>query len=367
MVSLGRLRGVAMLGFATVVLASPLVAACSSAQGEAPERASLGSVLGVDDGLSSGFNDLRKQSQELVAECMTAAGWEYIPVRYPDFDTGAVASDEDELARIQREGLGHAYAALYAGTDTSASDASWADFVDPNEAYVASLTDAEKAAYDISLYGTEEEQAQTEVTYLQFDPTTGSEFSMTASQSGCQGTSDAAVFDPVSGQTADDAAAIKRFWDELQERAKAEPRSIELDERWARCMRDAGYEYKDADAFTAATYAEFSGRVREVTGSASAVDPTAGWTQEQIDEFFATATPEEVDALYAPSPELTADQRQRLEAILKDEVDVALADYDCAAGLRDEAADIYADVEEQYLLAHEDELAALAASLADRK
>ncbi|NTV38792.1 MAG: hypothetical protein HGA51_02380 [Demequinaceae bacterium] len=357
--ALGWLRWFAVMGAASVLATS-----CSADAGGGAKRATLGSVLGIDGGLGTDFNDLRAQGQELTAACMIEAGWEYIPVQYPDLDVMPVSSDADGVERIKREGLGYAYAPLYNGTDASAGYDPWAGFVDPNAAYVASLSEDERAAYDVSLYGTEEEQAQTKVTYTEFDPTTGSEFGITESQSGCQGASDAKVFAPASGQTADDAAAIRQFWEELQERVKADPRSVALDERWASCMRNSGYDYEGVDAFRAATYSEFSAKVGEVTGGAVATDPTAGWTQEQIDDFFATATEDEVDALFNTTPDLTADQRSKLEAILVEEVAVALADHECTAGLEKESADIYADVEEQYALAQEGELTALAASLA---
>lgn len=344
--------------------ASILMSACSGDDGGAePKKVTLGSVLGVSDAAPD-YADVQRQSEELTAQCMIDAGWEYIPVQYPETVTLANESDEDVVARIKLMGLGFAYELLNDGTDEAVGDDPWEDFVNPNDAYVASLSADEKAAYDDAMYGTDEEQSQSELTTTRFDPTTGSQWSVTGSRSGCAGEAFAAVMDKGSTQTTEDAVAIKVFWDDLQSRVKADPRTIKLDDRWASCMRDSGYDYESPAAFRDSTYEEFNSKVTAIAGADVTTDPMAGWTQDQIDEFFATATQDEIDALLNTSPDLTADQRTRLEAVLAQEIAVALADHDCTASLKDDAAAIYADVEEKYVIEHEDELTALGASLA---
>jgi hypothetical protein len=131
-------------------------------------------------------------------------------------------------------------------------------------------------------------------------------------------------------------------------------------------MGDAGYDYSDPESFLAAAVAQFSARANAIVGENHPQDPTEGWTQDEIDSFFAHATEEEVVALYDHAqPELTADQREQLEETLAEEVTLGLAEHSCSLGIRDEAAEVYADVEETYVLEHEDELTALAASVAD--
>lgn len=354
-------------GWVAVAAATTLlITACSGGSGEEAKRATLGSALGVTDAaLDNGA--VMQQGQELTAECMIEAGWEYIPVQYPDVQSSTILSDEDQVARIEQEGLGFAYSVLSAGTDGSSDSDPWKGFVDPNEHYVATLSEDEKAAYDISLWGTAEEQAQSEVSITKFDPSTGSEWSMTTSEAGCQGQAYAAAFANASAQTSEVADQIRRYWQDLQTRVKADPRTIKLNERWASCMRDSGYDYASPESFSGAAYAEFSVKVSEVTGAEVFADPTAGWTPEQVDDFAATHTDEEVEALFNPHVELTADQRRQLEAILVQEVAVALANHACTASLKDDAADIYADVEEQYTLDHADDLSALAASMAEQQ
>jgi hypothetical protein len=348
-------------GGAVVAAASMLVTACSSGGAES-KRVTLGSALGI-----TGVPDLtamNRQSQELVAQCMTAAGWKYLPVQYPDTSVITSPSEDDEVARIKLEGLGVAYSLVNDPAALSIYDGLRADFVNPNDEYVATLSEAEKTAYEDSLFGTAEEQAMSTVTYSWFDPETGNGSGYSASQSGCQGEADAAVMRDARTQTPEDIMAIARYFTDLQTRYQADPRTITLNAQWVSCMRDSGYDYAGPDTFQTAARSEFSAKATGVAGADAFSHSTDGWTPEQMTEYEATHTQQDVDALFSTQPELTSDQREQLEAILAQEVDVALADHDCTASLKDASAAIYADVEEQFAVEHQDKLGALAASLA---
>ena len=351
---------------AVVSAATILVAGCSGGGGGAgAKRTTLGSALGIDE--VPDLTAIQRQSQELVAKCMNDAGWEYLPVQYPDQTVINNPSEDDELARIKLEGLGVAYALLNDPATSSIYDGLWADFVNPNDPYIATLSEDEKTAYQDSLDGTAEEQAATMTTTSQFDPETGTESGMVGSRSGCSGEADAAVASSDGSQTPEEVAAIRGYWNDLQTRFQADPRTIKLGERWVSCMKDSGYDYESPDTFQAAARAEFSAKASDIVGDAAMSSPTADWTPDQLDEFLATASPEEINALTNPQRDLSADQRTQLEALLSQEIAVAVADHECTASLKDESAAIYADVEEQYALEHQDELAALAASMAGDK
>lgn len=351
---------------AVLSAATILVAGCSGGGGGAgAKRTTLGSALGIDE--VPDLTAIKRQSQELVAQCMTDAGWEYLPVQYPDTSVINSPSEDDEVARIKLEGLGVAYSLLNDPATSSIYDGLWDDFVNPNDDYVATLSEDEGAAYEDSLFGTAEEQALSSVTYDWIDPETGNGSVYSASQSGCQGEADAAVMHDVRTQTPDDVAAIMQYWRDLQTRFEADPRTVKLGVRWVSCMKDSGYDYASPSTFQTAAYAEFSAKATAVAGADAFSHPTDGWTPEQLTEYEATHTQEEVDALFTTQAEFTADQRTQLEALVTQEIAVALTEHECSASLKDESADIYADVEEQYALEHQDELAALAASMAGGK
>ncbi len=351
-----------MLVTATLITAL-FVTACSGEAGAEDERVTLASLLGVSSTGTAQFYAQQVKKEELIATCMIDAGWEYIPRTLPELDVNGMLSAEEEEAGIKDSGLGFAASFLGDETGLAGVDDPWDGFVDPNTRYVDSLSGDEKVAYEETLYGTAEQQAATMTTSTQFDPATGDQFSFTRSQSGCQGEADIAISAGQTSQTPAQVTEIMRYWSELQERVDADPQSIALDERWSSCMYAAGYDYSSPEDYGSATYFEFSGRVREVTGEYPAPDPLEGWTQEETDEFFATASDDEVEALVNTPPDVTEQQRRQLEQIFADEVALGLQNLLCTRALKDDAAEIYGGVEELYALEHEDELAALAASL----
>jgi len=157
---------------------------------------------------------------------------------------------------------------------------------------------------------------------------------------------------------------MQGYYEDLQQLVEADPRLVKLNEAWSSCMKKAGFDYATQQDFWEKGQTALQARADEVLGPDFYKDPMEGWSQEKMDEFWASATQDEIDALYNQSRELTADQRTALEAILADEVKIGLAEHTCSKDLNEKGQDIYAEIEETYALAHEDELKALAATLA---
>ena len=356
-------RWIAVVGTATLLLT-----ACSGDKSDGSDvdasRVTIGSLMGAPDYENIDYDAQQQQIEEAVAECMTAEGWEYIPVQYPDSGTAVTYTDEDEVERIKREGLGITYYLLNEDVGYLEDDP-WVDFVDPNTDYVESLSESEMTAYYGSLYGTEEEQAAATITEI--DPETGEEYTTMEGNLGCQGEAYDAVVGEEVTQTPEYYEAIQGYYEELQVRVEADPGMIAVTESWSTCMSDEGYDYEDPDSYYEAIYTDLQGRADAVLGDDYYKDPMDGWTTEQMDDFWATASEEDIDALYATTSSLTDDQRAQLEVIFAEEVKVGLAANTCFTDLSEKAMAIYADLEEQYALEHEDELRALAASLGSGK
>jgi hypothetical protein len=352
MLSYAWARGVALVGAASI-----LVTACSGDDATDTEAVTIASLMGAPDDKDFDFNGTVEQIENAVAECMALEGWNYVPRKLPQINRSADSTEESEADRISREGLGFTYYMLNDGT----SDHSWSTIVDHNETYISTLSEAERKAYDDSLYGTEEEQAAD--TIISIDPETGKDTTVFLGSVGCRGEGRDLVYgdDPTHSRAYQDAMQV--YWDELETRTQADPRFIALGEEWSTCMNAAGYDYDNVEEFNAAIYVELQTRTDEVVGPDFFTDPTEGWSQAEIDEFWESATQDEIDALYSASPELTADQRAGLEAILADEVAVALAEHACSSDFDLKALAISTDVEEQYALEHADELKALGATL----
>ncbi len=355
--------------FAVAGAASILLTACSSGdKGDAKsdtKRVTMASIMGAPDYENIDYDALQQKTEEAVAKCMIAEGWEYIPVQYPDQGANVQPSDEDEVARITREGLGITYYLLNDGSNDVPTDDPWANFVDPNQAYVDSLSESERTGYYGSLSGTQEEQEA--ATTTEVDPDTGEEYQMMTGNLGCQGKAqeEANGNDPTNSPKYWDA--MQSYYEDLQQRVESDPRLVKLNENWSACMKKAGFDYATQQDFWEKGQTELQTRADEVLGPDFYKDPMEGWSQDKMDEFWASATQEEIDALYNQSNSLTAEQRSQLEAILADEVKIGLAEHACSKDLNAKGQDIYAEIEETYALDHEDELKALAATLASEE
>ncbi len=352
--------------FAVAGAASVLLTACTHGdKGDAAvdtKPVTIGSLMGAPDDEDVDWAARQQQQEEAVATCMIAQGWEYIPVRYPYPPQSVENSDEDTVARIKREGLGVTYYLLNDGPGGLVVTAPLVGFVDPNQDYVNSLDEAERKAYYGSLSGTEEEQAAAATTVV--DPETGEE-TQAYGNLGCQLTAQ----DEVNGVDVTTSPryweSVKGYYDELQQRTESDARVVKLNASWSACMHKAGFDYPAVQNFWETAQAEFQARADEVLGPDFYKDPMDGWSQAQMDDFWATKSQDEVNTFFSKSSRLTDGQRSQLEAILADEVPVALAENSCAKDFTDKTQDIYSQIEEQYALEHGDELKALAAALAN--
>jgi len=352
--------------FAVAGVASVLLTACSGGdKGDAKsdtKRVTMASIMGAPDYENIDYNAIQQKTEEAVAKCMIAEGWEYIPVQYPDQGQGVEYTDEDEVARITREGLGITYYLLNDSSGEANPDDPWANFVDPNQEYVESLSESERTAYYGSLSGTEEEIAA--ATTTETDPETGEEYQTQNGNLGCQGEAQAEANGGDITNSPQYWDAMQSYYEDLQQLVEADPRLVKLNETWSSCMKKAGFDYAKQQDFWEKGQTDLQARADEIIGPDFYKDPMEGWSQDKMDEFWASATQDEIDALYNQSHEFTAEQRTALEAIFADEVKVGLAEHTCSKDLNEKGQDIYAEVEETYALAHEDELKALAATLA---
>lgn len=350
---------VSILGIGTLALSG-----CSLFAEEAAveDRTTIASIMGQPEYDPENAAAQEAQVQDLIAECMINEGWEYIPVVYPD--QTYEYSEEDELARIEREGLGFAYYVLNPNGSEIIDDP-WAEWEDPNQDYIESLSESEMAAYYESLYGTADnpeiyESGDGLASEAAVDKVAPSQ----SADRGCQGEAQDEVYGEDPTQSPEYWEAMETYYADLQERVESDTRIVELDKKWAACMKEEGFEYESQTAFWDKGYTEYQERLNEILGDDYYKDPMEGWTQEQIDEFWANATQEEIDALYT-QPEPTDAQRTQLEELLADEIKVAVAQFKCSGDYNEQMTEIYAEIEETFALEHEEELRALAASLTE--
>jgi hypothetical protein len=287
------------------------------------------------------YREQEARVQEAVRQCMAEKGFEYIPVVPPDsaFMVGE-EWDEEEYVRTQGFGITTWY-----GNEEEFAGPVEEEWVDPNQEMWDSMSESELTAWNEALYGTEEENEALMTTEV--DPETGEEYQiMTGYGPGCYGEAQEAEYgDMAAGE--DLWAEIQPAMDAMYQQVEADPRIVELNEQWAACMAEKGYEYESMTAMQEVVYTDFQERFDAIVGpNGGFADPFAGWTQAEIDAFFEEKTQEEIDAFFAAAEE-EARQNVDMEAIAalqQEEIDLAVADYEC----RGDYWEVYQEVSEEY-------------------
>ncbi|WP_019180584.1 hypothetical protein [Microbacterium yannicii] len=300
------------------------LAACSAPGGSAapdPEDSPLNkymmAVWGGDlspEEQEERFAKEQEQREELVAECMTQEGFEYIPVVQ---DGTTFMSDGEEWKPEDREWVAqYGYGMVnYPGRDEPMPTDDMP--VDPNQDYVTSLSESEQQAYYEVLHGppVPEDQMNEDGSY-EYD----------WEQAGCYGYAQHEV-EQSNPAMADEfkplMTAMEEFWTETHESEVFD----EIDAEWSACMADAGHAGYDAQMDAQTTLSD------------------------ELNEYYENQT------------EWVEDDPELAEFGEK-EIEVALADLECReeTGYRAAYAEIQYELEEEFIAAHKADLDALKAA-----
>lgn len=309
------------------------------------------------------------EMEDLVAACMAEQGFEYTPVDYSSVEIDLSAGMELEYGSAE-------FAAQYGyGITTDPFTSGTDEITDPNEAYVAAMSDAERDAYLTALYG-EGYAATGGTTGGTADDTAGETDDDTAGDTatgdgatdgplddydweaaGCVGRAQHEVI--ATGIEDDTFAALQDEMLQMMTDAAGDPRLVQASRDWSACMLDAGFDglarVGDGEAAIAA---EVEAARTEVYGTGAGSVPTdpGAAAREALRRGFA-------------DPGLDAALEDALAAITPREIDMAVADARC----REQTGydDVKRTVDTQYQLAflgeHADEIQAWMAALsADR-
>lgn len=318
---MSRLRSVIWMPLVAVLA----LAGCTGTSSEpaadgsdSPLSAYLASVWGSDlspEEQEERFAAQQKEVEELVAQCMSDEGFEYLPnVQSATF----MSSDGTEWKPDDREWVSqYGYGAVnYPGRDDQLAPEDYPE--DPNQAYVSSLSESEQTAYYEALYGPgpDESEISEDGSY---------EYDWTAA--GCQG----AAQHQVQGESPfeqEEFAPILEAMNQLYTDLPSSPALADLDAQWASCMADAGH----------------SGFVTQADAQNSIYDA--------------------INAYYEQQTEVIADDDPAYRAIGEKEIPLALADLDCReqTDYRAAYAKVQYEAEEQFISDHKAELDALKAA-----
>lgn len=276
--------------------------------------------------------------EELVAKCMTDQGFEYTPVDYSSMNGNAMAMPAgDDGSDLEWGTLEFAKKYGYGQTTNPWGDPvdqptdGGQEWVDPNQAYLESMTETEMTAYQTALYG-----VQPNFT----DDADWENWNPTWEEQGCYGAAQHEVNPNMTSGGSEDEnkwADLEAEMQTMYESLESDPRVTEAVAKWASCMADAGYP-----GMATITDAEtmISDKVQAVYEDGT-----------PYDDLGPDATQEDYEAADAAMQELTA-------AITPEEIEVATADFTCREdiGYQDTYDDVNVALQQEFYDAHKTEL-----------
>jgi hypothetical protein len=256
-----------------VALAAALLAACGDDEQPTRDVVELEDQLGFSE---EGVVERQTRVEGIIQDCMKAQGFDYVPVdplAQRAALTGKARMTDDEFL----EQFGYGISTLF-GRGQGESD--------PNDRIRKSLSAADRAAYDRTLWG--ENPGLTFSEAIDSDAAT--------ELGGCTKKATEAVFGGAAV-----LARVQGKFDELEERITQDQRTVRAVERWSRCMAGEGYRYDEPEEIDT----DMIKRFKAIVGAG--VQPGA------------TAPP-------APG---TSYDRAALAALQREEVKIANADLAC--------------------------------------
>jgi hypothetical protein len=254
------------------VATTALVAGCGGSDKKTGPPQELEEQLGFS---RLGIMERQSRVENEIRDCMKAQGFDYVPIdpfAQQQALTGKARQSEEDF---QRE-FGYGISTLF-GRGNAQSD--------PNDRIRASLSTADKAAYDRALYGD-----NPGVTFQ--EAVDSGDFSELG---GCTKEASAAVF----GGTSVLSQLVSKL-DQLDEKIAEDGRMVKATENWSACMEDRGFRYEEPDAIDE----DLTKRFRSIVGAS--VRPGAT----------------------KPAPGTSYD-RAALTTLQREEVKIANADLDC--------------------------------------
>ncbi|MGF3057549.1 hypothetical protein [Microbacterium sp. YY-01] len=292
------------------------------------------------------FEQQQREEQELLAQCMADEGFEYTPWVQDSSMVFGSSGDEDDMPVwepddrkwVEKYGYGAVYSPwdeyyeehpeeMYEGEET----------VDPNQAYVESLSETEQQAYFDTLYGVFDDEAYEEDEIVEWN----------WEDSGCQGYASHEVYQSQDLLSSDEFAGLLEALQEMGANSEDSPEMREIDNAWSQCMADAGEP----------------GFTTQYAAQESIYDAM----NEVWESFY-----DDLDPAIFEDPEAEVPDPKdspEMEAIFEQEVALALKDLDCREKVNYTQEQLKAQfaMEERFIQEHKAELDAFKAAAEQSK
>ncbi|QIM18835.1 hypothetical protein G7066_09965 [Leucobacter coleopterorum] len=253
---------------------------------EGPLSKYMSAMWGDEEYNQEYYDKQQVKIEELVADCMAKEAFEYIPNTE---NGGTVVFSDDEDSDMPdpnsmkfAETYGYGFVTSPYEEEATGGDGNEKEYVDPNQEYLDSLSDSERAAYDETLWGTPTEmtgEGDEDETIQEYDWKSAGCYG--AAQHEVQGEAMEAAEDPEFKDLFD---KMQNVWTDVYgdgENASPNEDVAKINREWSECIVNAGYDFANPDeAWTAmmedwnkvqeAGYAEGSDSDKEPTGPSKA-------------------------------------------------------------------------------------------------
>ena len=236
-----------------LAVAAILLAACGDDEPQRQRVVELEDQLGFSE---SGVVERQTRVEGEIQSCMKAQGFDYVPVdplaQRAALTGKARMTDEEFL-----EQFGYGISTLFGRAQAEA---------DPNDRIRKSLSPADRAAYDRTLWG--------ESPGLTFSEAIDSDAA--SELGGCTKQATEKVFGGAAV-----LAKIQGKFDELEQRITQDQRMVRAVEKWSKCMADQGYRYEEPEEIDTDMIKRFKAIVGAGVQPGATAPPTRGTTYDR--------------------------------------------------------------------------------------
>jgi hypothetical protein len=299
------------------------------------------------------------RAQEYVRDCMAEEGFEYIPY-VPSFDYDYEDWEATEEERRAEQGFGMAFWLLEGDEYEEQFEEEWDETDDPNFAIMEAMSDSEREAYEYALFGEQPdmeldwEGAETEEEMLALEEE-AERLWREREWKGCMELG----WEETTGGDAVWMSFEEEFgnmWEDVWERTQADPRVVKLDQDWAACMSETGYEFRDQDDMYMTLHEEFEQLVTWPgdEGGSSTVTTVPAPEVEPVEQEDGTVifvdpegneyTEDQMNEFWQPQYDEAA-----LRTFMEKEIAIAVAEYSCSEGYWEAVDEVRKDYEAQWV------------------
>lgn len=281
----------------------------------------LSEALGMDNEPKS-YERMSKKMEKEIQQCMAKEGFEYVPVtnQFISFDSQSVDFPGPDNPSWRKE-YGYGITIQRLNPNNEAFESPIPDIKDPNQEIVDKMSKAERRAYYLALDGYDPDELTEAIEGAPPIPPPGATLDGTEPQTkGCRTKAYAAMNENVMNNP-DNQDVIQELFDSLQKKIDEDPATKKLLSSYKKCTAKAGfsnlkttqsgYEYINKKIGEIIPNGESPGGVLQGGNVIIAGDPGSGSLSE------------------GGGDTLSEEQKTSLKQLLKEEIQMAEADYTC--------------------------------------